>query len=264
MTTHQHLLHDDQEITVETTASPPLAHEALWMLDWARLRASGVYRGEGVARGHGEPVIVVPGFLGSYGGMRELGGWLTRMGYRVLDPGFEWNIDCPDVLLAKLERQIQRVTRADGGRVTLIGHSLGGSLARAAAIRMPRRVARVITLGSPLRSMRAHPVIVELAQLLAIVAPSRALKPGEHEHGASCSGVLAATLARPFPVAVARTAIYSRSDGIVDWHSCIDHDAAGDVQVEGTHVGLIVNAAAYAAIGSALAADGLARAVSIS
>ena len=64
--------HDTRRMCIEMrevpSPAPPLAHEALWMLEWIALRASRVYRGDGVPRGHGEPVIVVPGFLGSYAG----------------------------------------------------------------------------------------------------------------------------------------------------------------------------------------------------
>ena len=55
------LLHDECELTMDA-ASSPLPREAFWVLDWISLRASAVYRGEGVPRGRGEAVIVVPGF----------------------------------------------------------------------------------------------------------------------------------------------------------------------------------------------------------
>jgi triacylglycerol lipase len=47
-------------------------------------------------------------------------------------------------------------------------------------------------------------------------------------------------------------ALYSRSDGIVDWRSCLDPDADACVEVRGSHCGMSLNTAAYHAIARAL------------
>jgi pimeloyl-ACP methyl ester carboxylesterase len=234
-------------------AAVPLPHELLWGFDWLALRASRVYRGEGVRRGHGEPVIAVPGFLGSYGGLHELTDWLSRIGYAVIDPGFERNIECPDALLELLERRIVGAHEDHGQRVRLVGHSLGGSLARAAAVRMPEHIEQVITLGSPLREMRDHPLVAELARLLAALAPSPHRAHSGHEHGPTCSCEMADALGQPLSPSVRRTAIFSRHDGVVDWRTSMEGDASVDVEVAGTHVGLVVNVGAYEAIARVLA-----------
>jgi hypothetical protein len=44
---------------------------------------------------------------------------------------------------------------------------------------------------------------------------------------------------------VAQTAIYTRSDGIVDWRYCVTGDPEIDCEVSGTHVGLVFNPAVY-------------------
>lgn len=251
--TMQTSLTGDCEIPL-TAASVPLRHEAFWALEWISLRASGVYRGEGVPRGNDEPVIVVPGFLGSYAGLRELTGWLRRIGYLVVDPGFQRNIECPDTLLDRLQRRIALLRAYTNQRVRLIGHSLGGSLARAAAFRMPDDVEQVITLGSPLHEMRAHPLVIDLARLLEAVTPSRHAPHAGHEHGATCACELAEALALDPPPSVRRTAIYTRRDGVVDWHSCREEDSSVDVAVDATHLGLVVNAAVYRTIARVLAA----------
>ncbi|MDE3094904.1 MAG: alpha/beta fold hydrolase [Chloroflexota bacterium] len=244
----------DCEIPV-AGAAVPLSHELLWGLDWLALRASKVYRGEGVPRGHGEPVIVVPGFLGSYHGLHELTDWLARSGYAVSDPGFERNVACPDTLLERLEGRIAGEYAAHGRPVSLVGHSLGGSLARAAAARMPEHISHVITLGSPLREMRAHPLVAELARLAAALAPSPHRTHAGHEHGPTCSCELADALAQPLAPGIRRTAIFSRRDGVVDWRTSMEGDASVDVEVGGTHIGLAVNPRAYAAIALALASQ---------
>ncbi len=138
--------------------------------------------------------------------------------------------------------------------MTLIGHSLGGSLARAAAVRVPDLVDQVITLGSPLRSVKAHPAVIEAARLLVRIAPTRHAEHAGHTHGPTCACELSEALAALFPRAVRRTAVYTRGDGVVDWRTCIDGDESVDVEVTGTHLGLVVNAGAYEAIARALTA----------
>jgi hypothetical protein len=51
---------------------------------------------------------------------------------------------------------------------------------------------------------------------------------------------------------VRRTAIYTRDDGVVDWRTCVEGDESVDIEVAGTHLGLVVNAAVYEAIAHAL------------
>ena len=57
----------------------------------------------------------------------------------------------------------------------------------------------------------------------------------------------------PFPGGVRFVSLYSRSDGIVDWRTCLV-PAAELVEVGGSHVGMAVNPSVFRAVGSALAA----------
>jgi len=52
---------------------------------------------------------------------------------------------------------------------------------------------------------------------------------------------------------VAQTAIYTREDGIVDWRYCRTGDRRVDIEVSGTHLGLIVNPKTYLHIAQRLA-----------
>ena len=249
--TSKPLLDSDCELELDTRPLP-LVHELMWVVEWINLLGSPVYAGVSVPRGKGEPVIVIPGFLGSFGRLKPLTGWLERTGYQVHDPGFERTIQCPDVLLQLLERKIAEVSRAEGRKVTLIGPSLGGLLARAAAVRAPRRVDQVITLGSPLHSVIAHIGVVGAARLFARMTPSRHIRHAGHDHDATCACELSEALAAPFPASVRRVAIYTRGDGFVDWRVCIDGDDDVDVEVKATHLGLVVNRDVYGTIAGAL------------
>ena len=59
----------------------PIWRESFFAFDWLALRTSPVYFGCGVPRGHGQPVVVVPGFLASDISLFELHSWLARIGY---------------------------------------------------------------------------------------------------------------------------------------------------------------------------------------
>ena len=61
----------------------------------------------------------------------------------------------------------------------------------------------------------------------------------------------APTSSATFPAEVGYTALYSRTDGVVDWHACLD-PAAEQVEVRASHLGMGLNAEVYAEVGHAL------------
>jgi hypothetical protein len=67
--------------------------------------------------------------------------------------------------------------------------------------------------------------------------------PGCYTEDCTCDFI--ASLKAEFPDDVAQTAIYTRSDGIVDWRYCVTGDPEIDCEVSGTHVGLVFNPAVY-------------------
>ena len=104
----------------------PLWREVFWPAEWFALRSSEVYGGADVPHGRGEPVLLVPGFLGSDQPLKVLSRWLDRVSYRVYASGIGRNADCPDVLLSKLIESVEAASRGTGQRLRMIGHSLGG------------------------------------------------------------------------------------------------------------------------------------------
>ena len=68
-----------------------------------------------------------------------------------------------------------------------------------------------------------------------------------------CTCEFVTSLKNEFPENVTQTAIYTRSDGIVDWRYCVTGDPALDCEVPGTHVGLVFNPAVYRLLASRLA-----------
>ncbi len=191
----------------------PLWSELLAGLEWAALKTSPIYYGINVPQGDGAPVVLVPGFMGSDRSLLEMHLWLGRVGYRSYLSGIGRNADCPDVLMERLLETISRAQRETGRPVRLIGHSLGGLFARAAAVRRPQRVAQVITMASPFRRLSAHPLVLSLVSLVRGKALERHFANAE----GSCDCSFLEAVEERMPRSVARAAIYTRSDPVVDW-----------------------------------------------
>jgi len=239
----------------EEIPSPlPILREPFLLLEFAALRLSPVYYGLGVPAGDGTAVVIIPGLLGMDVVLFELYGWLARVGYRAYFSGMGLAAECPDALARNLKATIDRAYAETGRRVHLVGHSLGGIFARSAAVRMPDRIASVTTLGSPFRGLVAHPWVLTLGDLVRRRIRSRYPKAPQGCATSRCSCAFARSLRRKWPRSVAQTAIYTRADGIVDWRYCRTGDPKVDVEVDGTHLGLIVNPATYLCIAERLAA----------
>jgi triacylglycerol esterase/lipase EstA (alpha/beta hydrolase family) len=235
----------------------PLWRELFTAYDWWLLRTSAVWFGAGVPRGDGSPVITIPGFLGHDRYMVDLHAWLERVGYVSYASEIGINADCPNLLQTKLIRTLERAHIETGRRVHLIGHSLGGILARTAATRRPDLVASVTTLGAPFRGIRSHPVVIRTRDIVRTIMFGRPagqyLPSGCYTGQCTCDFIEA--LDR-FPAKVRELAIYTRADGIVDWRMCVTGDPAKDREVLGTHIGLAFNPFAYQLIGEFLGTTG--------
>jgi pimeloyl-ACP methyl ester carboxylesterase len=228
--------------------------EARWQLELAQLLADPVWRGHGVPRGDGEPVLLVPGFLHGDVALNVLNRWLRRLGYRTYRAAIRWNVDCSERAMQRLERRLDDVAARSGRPVTIIGHSRGGLFGRALVRRRPTAIARVITMGSPLADQ------LDCALFLsAYVAGARAVhwavRPEARRTGCftrDCRCPYTSDLVAPLPTAVPVTSIYSRDDGIVRPATCTPPDTE-HIEVGGTHLGLAVNAEVYRHLGALLA-----------
>lgn len=228
--------------------------ETRWLAELAALLADPVYRGEGVPRGHGQPVVLIPGFLAGDQSLAVMREWLSRMGYRVEPSGITVNVDCSDRVLDRLDRRVARIHEARGRPVSLIGHSRGGHFAKALAHRRPERVAGVISLGAGLDT----PFDISIPTKAAVAATRWVLArtvDRVDDNGcftATCRCRFARDYAGDFPPSVPLTSIYSRGDGVVWWEACVV-PYARNVEVTGSHVGLAFNRSAYRAVATALA-----------
>ncbi len=237
----------DQEISKR-----PLWREAFVGLDWLSLHSSPVYYGFGVPRGDRSAVIVIPGFMGTDMYLQEIYSWLRRIGYRPYMSRIGWNAECVNTLVDRLSETITRAHAETGGKVHLIGHSLGGVIARSATSQRPDRIASVITLGSPFRGIRSHPLVLAAGERVRerIRRENGHLQPDCYTGYCGCAAVTA--VQRGFPETVQETAVYTKSDGVVDWQVCVTDDPATNFEVAGTHVGLVFNASVYSLIAKRL------------
>jgi triacylglycerol lipase len=241
--------HQDQK-----KAARPIWLEVFAGMDWMALRTSPVYLGLGVPRGDGSAVIVVPGFMGTDLYLREMYEWLRRIGYSPYMSGIGRNAECLDVLVARLGKTVEKAQSETGGKIHLIGHSLGGILARSAASLRPDQVKSVITLGSPFRGISSHPLVLQMAGVVRERINRERPRANQPEcYTGYCECTAVAAVQSSFPESVAQTAIYTKTDGIVDWRVCINDDPETDRDVLGTHVGLAFNLYVYELIARRLA-----------
>jgi len=233
---------------------PPLWREARIGLEAAALVRDPIFRGDGVADGRGRPVLLIPGFLAGDGSLSMMAGWLKRSGYRPSRAGMVANVNCAGVLMPRLEERLERLVALQGRRAAVVGQSRGGTLAKVLAHRRPDLVSGVVALGSPqVDPLAVHPLVrlqVEaVSRLGSLGAPGlfkRSCLDGD------CCSSFWENLAEPPPPGVRLVSVYSKSDGIVDWRSCLDPHADELVEVSASHCGMAVSRSAWRAVADAL------------
>ncbi len=194
-------------------------------------------------QGDGHPVLVVPGFLAEDWTTVPMRTYLRSLGY----PAYRWrlgrNIGPTDDVVSGIEWSVKRLSEMHGTKVTLIGWSLGGVMAREVSRTAPDAIRQVITLGSPfgMEDPRQSRISNVYARYLDY-------------HAEQCRFGVTFVPSRE-PLAVPSTTIYTRSDGIVAWHTCVQRvdRHSENIEVTGAHCGLGHNAAALLAIGDRLA-----------
>lgn len=195
-------------------------------------------------RGDGHPVMVLPGFTTTDLSTTVLRRYLRQLGYdahawelgRNLGPrAIGWGGE-------KLVERLEALHATTGQRVSLVGWSLGGILARQLSRRRPDLVRQVITLGSP---FAGDPRATNVWKAYEWMTGQR-LKDEDTQRQLRES-----ELAPPVP----STAIFSKEDGIVAWQNCLEPETptTDNIEVHGSHCGLGVNGAVLYAVADRLA-----------
>ncbi len=180
--------------------------------------------------GDGHPVLVLPGFTAADRSTVPLRGLLRRLGYRTYGWKLGRNLGPTPEIVNGLNHRFESIIGREGRPISIVGWSLGGIFARELSRNYPDSVRQVVTLGSPIRMM-----------------------PGDRSAASGLWDSLAdqhdpeaiermMDLNRP-PLPVPTTSVYSRSDGIVHWKTCLESKGpfSENVEVFGSHCGLGFN-----------------------
>ncbi len=170
-----------------------------------------------LGRGDGHPVMVLPGFAADDRSTKPLRGILRNQGYRAHGWRLGSNTGPTTEIVEGVAERLLDLHRQSGRTVSLIGWSLGGIYARELAREHSHAVRQVITLGSPFRRVEDD-------------------------------------RSDPAPLTVPATSIYTRTDGIVQWRTCLEADGPEreNIEVTGSHCGLGYNPAVVVAVSDRL------------
>ncbi|MET0666183.1 MAG: alpha/beta fold hydrolase [Acidimicrobiales bacterium] len=211
------------------------------------LEADPIWTGDGVPRGRGRRLVLVPGFLAGDRSLSMLEPWLQRCGWDTRRAPVGRNHRPSEDVLDLLEAWLLDTVALERGPVPVIGHSRGGQEARVLALRHPGAVSLLVTLGAPLQ--------VLYPPHLAVRAPAAALQLAHWARRTrkdlSGHDRFEADRTAPFPSEVPFVSIYSRTDGFLDWRICLD-EAADGVEIDCTHLGLAASVPGFRAIATAL------------
>ncbi len=225
------------------------ARQAIGDLD-PRRRAP--YAARGVAR-HETPVLLVPGFLAGDFTLAPMARTLRQAGFRTYRSQINANVGCTLAAAAHVETRLEHVAERRGTRVQLVGHSLGGMIARGIAARRPDLVSGIVTLGSPMMAPAAHHGSLSVG-VDVLVRLSRVGVPGlmaEDCVAGECARESFSQARAELAADQSFTAFYSYNDGFVDPHACIDPVAVSH-EVTASHVGMALDPSVIARVLEAL------------
>jgi triacylglycerol lipase len=200
------------------------------------------WRSRGAAAGDGRPVLVLPGLFNADRSNFALRAHLRRLGYRAYgwELGRNFGVRTVGQEAERLVERIAAIQAETGEKVTLVGVSLGGIMARLAAHRHPELVREVITISSPFAGPPTATNVWRPFEWLT----------GEKIDDPAVSARLEEA-ARPLPVPA--TAIWSRSDGLVNGLACRGGEGCRDIEVSSSHLWVQLKPEVLQAVGEVLA-----------
>jgi pimeloyl-ACP methyl ester carboxylesterase len=189
-------------------------------------------------RGDGHAVLVFPGLGANDATTTPLRSFLQDVGYSAYPWKQGFNFGPRRGVMEAMRELVQRTAERHGGKVSLLGWSLGGLYARELAKEMPELTRCVITLGTP---FAGHPRATNAWRFYEMVS-------GQSVHDPALIDQLKTTPAVP------TTSIYSKSDGVVAWQCSLNPESplAENIEVHASHIGMGMNPLALYAVADRL------------
>jgi pimeloyl-ACP methyl ester carboxylesterase len=193
-------------------------------------------------KGHGRPVLMLPGLLADDRSTRPLRRLLNSAGYAAYPWRLGTNIGPTRRIISGMDAVLGEITELHGQPASVIGWSLGGMLGYDLVSRHPRAVDRLITLGSPLYSTDP--------------SQSRGSLFYDEYAAAHLPEYSRDSWRPPSALSMPTTSIFSKTDGVVRWHTCLHPPGplTENIEVYSSHCGLGCHPAAAYAILDRLAA----------
>jgi hypothetical protein len=225
-----------KEVPILTIPKPSLVHmlgegRSLFELGVTSMLMPYLLR---APKGDNHPVMVLPGFLADDISTKPIRTFLKFKGYQTYGWGLGRNLGTEivggkNVVSDALINRVLELSLKHDKKVSLVGWSLGGILAREVARLLPDYVRQVITLGSPFNGPDGSASLA--AKLFGMI------------NGDIMNSNPQAMLNMLLPPPVPTSSIYSRTDGVAHWQACLNQrihicDQAENIEVKGSHLGL--------------------------
>ena len=233
---------DFQEYNVVNSPTPDsvkrvgLGNEAYSLLQPVRL-FSQAFSLTQAKRGNGQRIMLLPGIMTNALSMYPLKKYLSALGYSVEDWGLGINRGQVERYRDSLVKRFE--DESDEQKITLIGWSLGGSVAREIARVIPAKVGSIITYGTP--------AIGGPAYTIGEAVWSKAETKRIHD--------LIQELDETNPIQVPISIMFTKKDSVVNWAACLDKKSINvkHYEVNSTHLSLGIDPSVWQIITNHLA-----------
>lgn len=209
-----------------------------------------------------DPVVLVPGFMAGDSSLLMMSRHLRKLGYRTYRSTMHANVGCTQEASYALERRIEAIAIRRESKVTIVGHSLGGLLARGIAVRRPDLIDAIVTMGSPLLAPGAINSVLafDLAVVIALRRAGLGSMMGDDCTSGDCARLSWEQSREDLDPSVAFTSVFSRRDGVIDWRGCLD-PGAETIEVGTSHLGMALDPVVFDVVTDVLAANRTRRAL---
>ena len=193
-------------------------------------------------KGKGKPVLIMPPYLGNDFSTRFVRKYLKSLGFKT----YKWDLGVNMInskYLPKLTERLDEIYEKHQEKVSLVGWSGGGILAKIIANRHPDKVAQLITIGSPVWGVKnMNTPLVRMLEFLR----GKTLKERNEKFLQELEEVPRVPI----------TCIYTKTDGLLPWKHCMEAETLRadikNIEVFGSHIGMGANASILFTVAHAL------------